>query len=228
MARPSDALNAPRRYGGMDRTARDAARRARLIEAALDAFATDGYGASAIDGICRRAQVSTRNFYDHFAGREDLLRAVYDEIITAVAGAVIAALDAAPPTLEGQARASLDVFAACFAEDERRARVNFVEVIGVSRALEEHRRAILRMFAAIIAGRARGLADLGVIERRDFGPVAMALVGATQESLIDWVLTEERPSVDDVVEVLVDVYVRALGPADPEAEARALATLAER
>lgn len=225
MAKPSDALSAPRRYGGMDRAARDAARRARLLEAALDAFATDGYGASAIDGICRRAQVSTRNFYDHFAGREDLLRAVYDEIIAAVAGAVIDALDAAPPTLEGQARASLGAFAACFAEDERRARVNFVEVIGVSRSLEEHRRAILRLFAGIIADRARGLVNLGVIEQRDFRPVAMALVGATQESLIDWVLTEDRPSVDEIVEVLVDLYVRALGPADPEAEARAVAAL---
>lgn len=49
--------------------------RARLLDAARDAFRRDGYAATAIDDLCRAAGVTKGAFFHHFRSKEDLARA---------------------------------------------------------------------------------------------------------------------------------------------------------
>lgn len=198
-----------RTYRGLSAAERRAERRLRLLEAGLNVFATDGYTRASVEGVCQRASVSTRDFYGEFGGREQLLRAVYDAIIEDVGARIGAGLAAADGTLEGEARAALGGFTACFAEDERKARVNFVEVIGVSEEFEARRREVLHGFRDLIASRAAPL--VGVTEEQ-LRLTAMALVGATQESMIDWVLDARRgrASLERVVADLTGVYIASL------------------
>jgi AcrR family transcriptional regulator len=60
----------------------------RLLDAAMEVFATRGYHAARVDDIVRAARTSHGTFYLYFANKEDLLRA-----LAAEAGEVVTALD---------------------------------------------------------------------------------------------------------------------------------------
>ncbi|WP_372791194.1 TetR/AcrR family transcriptional regulator [Paraconexibacter sp.] len=72
------------------RAAAAAATRDRLIEAAIDRFATDGVAAS-FDQVATDAGVTKGALYHHFASKDGLIEAVYRETIHRHAEQVIAA-----------------------------------------------------------------------------------------------------------------------------------------
>ena len=60
------------------------AKKQRLLEAALDEFAEYGIGGARIDRIAKRAGISSGLVYSHYAGKEELFQAVYDQIVDTV------------------------------------------------------------------------------------------------------------------------------------------------
>lgn len=50
--------------------------RSRLLDAALALFVEQGEGATTIEAICTRADVANRTFFNHFANRDELVRAL--------------------------------------------------------------------------------------------------------------------------------------------------------
>ncbi|MCQ0016032.1 TetR/AcrR family transcriptional regulator [Actinomadura madurae] len=125
---------APRRsYGGRSAEERRAERRERLLAAGLELFGTRGYAATSIERLCATASVSTRNFYEEFSGREELLttlhRGINERAAEAVSAAYAEAADAGLPT---RVERAVRAFVTATASDPRRARIAFVEVIGVS------------------------------------------------------------------------------------------------
>lgn len=54
---------------------RPAASRARLLDAARDAFRRDGYAATSVEDLCSAAGVTKGAFFHHFRSKEDLARA---------------------------------------------------------------------------------------------------------------------------------------------------------
>lgn len=52
--------------------------RARMLDAAMAAFADIGFGGATIDEICRRAGYTTGAFYSNFASKDDLFYALFD------------------------------------------------------------------------------------------------------------------------------------------------------
>lgn len=209
MAATSDSS---RRYRGLTAHERSAQRRRRLLDAGLAVFGTDGYAASTIPGLCAQAGVSTAHFYEEFAGREALLVAVYEEVVGELANGVVAAMEAAEPTVEAVVRAALGAFVAPLVADERWARVNFVEIVGVSEGFEARRRGVLRAFAAITAEAAGRLVAGGLLPERDLALTAMALVGAVQETLDDWFGTPpaQRRDMGAVLDELERIHVAVL------------------
>ena len=180
-----------RRYGGKTAQQRRAERREQLLDAGLELFGTVGFAATTIEALCAEARLNPRYFYEGFATREELLGAVYERHVATVAGAVMAALDDAPADplarLETGLRAFLDLTLA----DARAARVNYFEVIGVSRELERLRRDALRSYAAVIASEITALSDAAPITVGDPHFTAVAVVGAVDGLVID-ALTGER------------------------------------
>lgn len=55
-------------------------RRASIINAAIVAFARDGYDATTMDGIAERARISKPVLYDHFASKQALFLGVLESI----------------------------------------------------------------------------------------------------------------------------------------------------
>lgn len=64
-----------------DRRARGDETRRQLIDSARVLFAQQGYVATSITDVVERAEVGTRGaYYHHFADKEDLFRAVFEEV----------------------------------------------------------------------------------------------------------------------------------------------------
>lgn len=202
---------AGRTYRGMTPAAREADRRRRLLAAGLEAFGTQGYASSTIEGLCASAGVAPRAFYDHFASREDLLAAVYDEVIAAHTATVVAALAGESDALEAHVRAGIGAAVQAWVAHPRRARVALVEVVGVSARMEAHRFAVIRAYADLLTADGERLAAAGLIPRRPGGLTAMALVGAITQVLTDWQQhPEARAPVELVVEELTRLHVAGL------------------
>lgn len=73
-----------------ERAARGDATRASLIAAARKLFVTNGYFATGTEEIVAEANVGTRGaLYHHFADKQDLFRAVFDQVQTDLAAATV-------------------------------------------------------------------------------------------------------------------------------------------
>lgn len=68
-------------YAGKSADERKADRRHALLDAALDVLAETGPEALTVRGVCRRSQLNDRYFYEHFANCDELIGALYDNII---------------------------------------------------------------------------------------------------------------------------------------------------
>jgi len=91
-----------------------------LISVARQRFAEKGYAATSIEEIIQQAGVARGALYHHFAGKDALFRAVYDEVQTEVASRVVATALAGPEPWEG-VRTGLGAFLdACLDPEFRR------------------------------------------------------------------------------------------------------------
>lgn len=206
--RARESARVQREYGGRPAEARDADRRRRLFEAGLQSFGTVGYFGTSIEALCTAAHVSNRSFYEHFDSKEDLLVAIYDELLEDLQRRVVEALSARQADFAAFAHAGLEAFIEILREDDRKAQIVIVGLIGVSERCEHHRRSALRAFAQVISDGVRTF-DAEIERTRDLKVLSMALVGATIESLIDWMSAPDA-SIGDVIDELVHLYTAAV------------------
>lgn len=194
-------------YGGRSEAERRADRRARLTSSGLALFGTEGYATTTIERICGHAGVATRSFYEEFSGREELLAAVYAEVLAGSRRAVLTAV-AGPADLAGRIRAGVAAYVLHLTEDPRRAQVAHREVRRVG-LLENQRQAAIVEFAALIASEAH-LRPPGDDEYQG-RVLALALAGAASEVLVDWVSAGvPHPPTMPVVTGLTRLYLAAL------------------
>jgi AcrR family transcriptional regulator len=85
------------------------ARRAQLLESALEVFVAQGYHAAAMDDIAERAGVSKPVLYQHFPGKLELYLALLDQSCDTIVEACRAALLATDDNKQRVA-ATMDVF----------------------------------------------------------------------------------------------------------------------
>ena len=205
---------AARRYSGRSVQEWKAARRERLLQAALDLFGTDGYLPTSIERLCSQAKVSTRHFYQEFANKEAVLLAVYAELIELGIQRTADALTAAPaapigPRLTGAVSAYLETVMT----DPRRARISFVEVVGVSPAVEQRRLGFRETLIQFVEYEGAAAVGRGEIEDRDFRFAGLAFIGAVNTLVYDWTLMDPRPPVDALETPLVELATALLtGP----------------
>lgn len=201
---------AGRRYAGRGADERRAERRRRLLDAAVELFGTRGYAATTIEALYSEARLAPRHFYEQFGSREELLRAVYDETVEAVAAAVAEARLTAPPDVRARVRAIVDAFAGAMLTDPRRARIAYLEAPATSPELGAHARGVLRGFAKVVEEEARAAAAAGRLPDRDYALTSMLLVGGTTALLLDWLSDDDRRPLAEVLDELTDAFVAVL------------------
>jgi AcrR family transcriptional regulator len=195
-----------RRYGGVSADERVAARRARLLDAALELYGTRGYTAVGVKDVCRAAGLTDRYFYESFRDSGALYVAALDRTTDELFTLVRQRAAEAPADPEAQARAAIGAFVHALAGDPRKARLIFADTASANRDVERHMRATLRRFAALVADTARP-------HLRDDAPeralqiASLSLVGAIDRVMTEWQDGELDASIDQIVDQLSQLFL---------------------
>jgi AcrR family transcriptional regulator len=207
LAEPPAATPPARRgYGGRSPEAMDAERRRRLLDTALELFATQGYARTPIEQLCAESRVTARYFYQLFSSREALLKALYDEIIARTRASTLAALLQPDPDLMGRIDRAVAAFIEVYVQDPRCARICVLEAVGVSPAMEAHRRATIHAFAGMVEQFVAQLVAARLLPARDYHLISVALVGATNELLAEWLTVTPTPSIERLIDELQQLF----------------------
>lgn len=209
---PAKTSARARRYGGKTAEERSAERRERLLDAGLELFGTLGYAGTTIEALCGKAHLNPRYFYEEFRSREALLAAVYDRHIEIVTTTVLGAIEHAPLDPLARIELGLRAFLDAIAADQRAARINYFEIVGVSPMLERKRRDVLRAYAEMIAQQIAEIAASRPLPLRDYRLAAVALVGAVDGLLIDWLSGEESFDRSVILSTVLEIIDAILAP----------------
>ncbi|MER6072554.1 TetR/AcrR family transcriptional regulator [Streptomyces sp. NPDC001817] len=209
-------LKAPtRRYGGRSAEERQAERRRRFLDAALELFGgAPGYRGTTVAALSQAAGLSTRQFYEEFRTLEDVLAALHLQVNDWAEQAVLEALAAADGLpLAERAGVLFRAYARDVTSDLRRMRITFVEIVGVSPRLEEQRLARRARWVDLIRAEADAAVARGEAAPRDYRLAAAAFIGSVNGLLHDWSAGWVAASLDEVVDELVRQLLGILRPA---------------
>ncbi|WP_320669327.1 TetR/AcrR family transcriptional regulator [Patulibacter defluvii] len=174
-----------RSYAGRSAEERQATRRRQLLDAGFALLGEQGWTSTTVRGVCQRAGLTPRFFYESFGSLDALAVAVYDEIVEQATGGLAAAVAAAGDDRAAKATAAITALLDALTEDPRRARIVFVEALG-SEALTRRRMATMGELAEIIAG--YGRAEYGATPEAEslVRITAALLAGGVAELLLAW------------------------------------------
>ena len=200
-----------RAYGGISPEQRRAERRAKLLQAGLALFTGNGFAATRISELCTEAGVSTRNFYEEFTSKEDLLRELHD-LINSTAFAEVRATMSTVETADVATRVTtlLDVFLRSVTADPRAPRLAYVEAVGVNAEIEQQHVRWVSTWAEFIESEALRAATAGVAPRRSYRLTAIALVGAITGLLREWQAHQPPVAVDEIAEEIRELVLVAI------------------
>jgi AcrR family transcriptional regulator len=187
-------------------------RRTRLLDAALELFTANSFGTVTVDLVCQAASVSTKSFYADFANKEELFIELYDELIQQAKDAVLT-VDLTGLDEDARTRARLGAFVHACVDDPRVARICFLEAPGLTPAVDARRRVIHHEFATYVESLAGPYVAAG---RRppsgNYRLGAVAVVGAINEVIIDWVVDPDPAPVEAVIDGLADFIALVRAP----------------
>jgi AcrR family transcriptional regulator len=153
--------------------------RARLVRVARELFAERGYAAVGTEEIVARAGVTRGALYHHFADKQDLFRAVHEELesqLVASIGEQIGGIDDPWELAVSGVRAFLDACA-----DPALRRISLIDA-PVVLGWEEWREIDARYGLGLVEFALRNAMEEGVLRRQEVRPLAHLLLGAMTEA----------------------------------------------
>ncbi len=195
-------------YGGLSPAERKVRRRDAFLRAGFEVFGTSGFRTATVRGLCHRAGLATRYFYESFDHMDDLLAAVFEECIADFRRRLAATFGRTELAANPQAmiRAGLECFFE-WVEDPRVARVCWREVVGVSRPLDDLSRKALQGFAPMLVELARAVYPDSEIDDAEAEVTAVAVTGALAQAAVRWHQGKRRISRETMVAATSRVLV---------------------
>lgn len=195
-----NAMQRPTRsYRGADAEERVSDRRERLLTAGIEIFGTTGYRTATVAGLCARAGLTKRYFYESFEDSEALLLGCYQRAAAEIHQEMVRAVAEAPVTVADQLQAALAGYFGAIDADQRLARITLLEILGVSATVDAAYRAETDRFAnsvELLAGAAFTGSGLPTVQRHI---VAQGIIGAITTIAAQWVLDGRRQPRPDVI-----------------------------
>jgi AcrR family transcriptional regulator len=192
---------AGRTYGGVSGEQRQARRRAALLDAALDVVADRGVAGVTVRGVCGRAGLTDRYFYENFRDRDDLLVALGEELFGQATAALMAAIAQAPRDTVARVHAAVRTAVGWHTEDPRRGRL-FLE-FQLAPPLQPLRRNAIRLLADIMADQARDLLGARAPAELERSLAARTLVGGGFDLFASWLRGELDVDEEQLIRFLV-------------------------
>jgi AcrR family transcriptional regulator len=196
---------------------RQAARQAKIVDAARQAAAEGGMGAVQIAPIAQRAGIATGTVYRYFPSKTELVTGVVKAISDEEIAAVRNAARAAPGPVSALA-ASIATFAARALRNRRLAWAVIAEPVDAD--IEQVRLAYRRALADELQSRIAAAIKAGHLPQQDVTLSSSALVGVLLEGLLGPLAPEagDNPArTREAVQNLTLLSLRALGVNDARA-----------
>ncbi|CAM3255575.1 TetR/AcrR family transcriptional regulator [Mycobacterium colombiense] len=156
--------------------------RERILKAAFDLFLDRGVGATTIEEICERADVANRTFFNHFATRQDMVRALAEQRLVNLHDVVFDRADEAiPARLVGV----FDDIAGTLAGSGDTYREMIGEMLATSGYGIQRGSSLHDTFVELVK---EGVARGEVSARHDAQTLADIMVGALSGGILNWTL----------------------------------------
>lgn len=190
-------------YRGVSADERRAQRRRRLLDAALDIVGTLGWSSATVRGICERAKVGPRFFYESFADTDELLGTLHDELLDTGLREALGAMAGVPADLRARTEVSFRAMIHYLTDDPRRARVLFAEAYG-SETLMRRRFAAMQTIAATVLETSRPLLARPGREERMLAAVSLLVTGGVTELILGWLAGGTELDRDELITISVE------------------------
>jgi AcrR family transcriptional regulator len=186
-----------------------------LVVAARELFGERGYAATSVEEIVRAAGVTKGALYHHFVDKDDLFRAVVEDVkgeVTAEVGEQFLAAADEPDALDTVTRGCL-----AFIDAHRDPAVQRISILDARAVLDpiERRRLDARYEVAVIRGALRRAVRYGVIDPQPLGPLAHVLAGALGEACALLAESEDEATTREEIHAVVSRLVDGLRPHAP-------------
>jgi AcrR family transcriptional regulator len=147
-----------------------------MIDAVAELSAEQGYEATKIADIVRRAGVARKTLYDNFDGKEDLFLAAFDIHVSETLRSVEEACDATGGAWQQRIESGLAAFLRAVEARPAAARMCMIEALSATPAASARYDAAVRRFVELLKGNVPQDTDLpGTIEETLVGGVAWIL-----------------------------------------------------
>lgn len=183
--------------------------RVRILEAALERFAREGYHDTSVADIVDDSSTSKGAVYFHFPSKQDIFLGLVDQF----AGLLETHLQEALAEEESgvqRVNAALNVCMDTFAKYRKLAKIFLIQAIGLGTVFEEKRREIHGRFIDIIQTHLDQAVQEGSIPPLNTRVTAFAWMGAINEVIIEWVYQGE-PDPSRSLQTLRLILLRGIG-----------------
>ncbi len=183
--------------------------RDRILDAALDVFASKGYHSTKMDEIVEQSGTSKGAIYFHFPNKERLFLALVDQFADLLERRVKAAI---ADKQQGMARVriAIETCLDTFGRYRRPAKLLLVQATGLGSVFERKRIEVNERFADMIKQYLDEAVTVGEITAGDTDVIAHAWMGAIYGIVIRWVYTGE-PEPARIMATLPPLLLRSVG-----------------
>lgn len=179
--------------------------RERLLAGMLEALFDVGWADLTIAEIVRRARVSKRTFYEHFATKEACLLALYESESARLLDALDAAIELVPRG-EGRVTAGARLYLEYLRSRPRVIRTVTIEILHLGSEGLAVRRGVMRRFAGLLQ---REINAVGV-DPPISSDVASMIVGGINELALEALEADRVDRLADLAEPISDLIGRVL------------------
>jgi AcrR family transcriptional regulator len=185
-------------------------KRRRIMDAMAELCAEQGYEATKIADVVRRAGVARKTLYDNFDGKEEVFLAAFDGAIDDLAGEVEAACEEAGGEWVDQVAAGLRAFLTFVVEKPAAARMCLIEAVSATPAASTRYNEAVQRFVELL--------------RRN-APAGKALPETIEETLVGgvaWILHQQirRGEAERALDLMPELLDFVLSPYQGVAELR--------
>lgn len=196
-----------------NRAARSNEKRARILEAAIQAFGRRGYHQTRISDIARAANVADGTVYLYFPGKAEILSTIFEDRMARFLEAGRRTLEGADGALE-KLRRVIELHLKDLGENPELATIFQIELRHSSRFMELFSRSHLRDYFQLIAGILEEGQQRGEIRADlDVWMATKCIFGILDEAATNWVLSKKNYRLHGDAQPILDFVLNGLSGA---------------